>query len=246
LPLELIERGKMAYNDWECFNCHKIAGEGGVKRRGPELDNIGNLLSLDAIRAEILNPASSLAEGFEEEYNKVTMPDDFGKRLSDEELNALAAYLSTLQDTAVQTPGPLFPGTLREDRGPFYEIPRAYQKSMPAGWWTDPEIIAEGKAIYEGQVHPDVVCAACHGRDGAPLVAGALDFRDPDVVEGMSDAFWYWRIARGVPDTVMTAWEEKLTPEEIFKVMAYENTFAYGGEPTDHGEMFYPPEAEVK
>ncbi|MFQ5857458.1 MAG: c-type cytochrome [Anaerolineae bacterium] len=243
---ELIERGRLAYDDWECYNCHKIGGKGGVKRRGPELDNIGNLLSTHAIRAEILNPTSSLAEGFEEEYNKVTMPDDFGKRLSDDEINALAAYLSTLTDASVASPTPLFPGTARGDQGSFYEISLEYQKTMPPGWWTDPEIIAKGKAIYEGQVYPDVVCAACHGRDGVPILSGAADFRDLDLIEGWSDAYWYWRIAKGVPDTPMTPWEEKLTPEEIFKVIAYENTFAYDGEPTDHGEMFYPPEAEVK
>ena len=243
---ELIERGKLAYEDWECYNCHKIGGKGGVKRRGPELDNIGNLLSPDAIRAEILNPSASLAEGFEEEYNKVTMPDDYGKRMSEEEINALVAYLSTLKDTSVQTPKPLFPGTAKGDQGPFYEIPLEYQRFVPPGWWTDPEIVAEGKAIYEGQVYPDVVCSACHGRDGVPVMSGAADFRDPDLIEGWSDAYWYWRIAKGVPGTAMTPWEDKLTPEEILKVIVYENTFAYEGEPTDHHEMFYPPKAEVK
>ncbi len=244
ISAELIQRGQQAYRDWECFNCHVINGEGGVKRRGPELDNIGNLLSPDAIRAEILNPSFSLAAGFEEEYNKVTMPNDYGRRMSEEEINALVAYLSTLQDESVQTPKPLFPGTAKEDRGPFYEIPLAYQKVMPSGWWTDPKIIAEGKAIYEGQVYPDVNCAACHGVDGAPVIPEAADFREPDRIEGWSDAFWFWRIATGVPGTAMTPWEGKLTPEEIFKVMAYENTFAYAGEPTDHAEMFYPPKAE--
>lgn len=243
-PGELIEQGRQAYEDWECYNCHFIGGEGGVKRRGPELDNIGSLLSPDAIRAEILNPSSSLAEGFEKEYNKVTMPDDFGKRLSDDEISALAAYLSTLKDDSVQTPSPLFPGTAKGDEAPFYAIPLSYQKSVPVGWWTDPEIIAEGKAIYEGQVYPGVVCAACHGPDGTPVIPNAADFRDPDLVEGWSDAYWFWRISTGVPETPMPAWEDKLTPEEIFKAMAYENTFAYEGEPIDHSEMFYPPRAK--
>ncbi len=241
---ELIARGKQAYNDWECYNCHKIGGKGGVKRRGPELDNIGNLLSPEAIRAEILNPSSSLAEGFEEEYNKVTMPDDYGKRMSEGEINALVAYLSTLKDTSVKTPKALFPGPAKGNRGPFYEIPLKYQKSMPKGWWTDPKIIAKGKAIYEGQAHPDVVCAACHGRDGAPVLTGASDFRNPDLVEGMSEAYWYWTIAKGIPNTPMTPWEGKLKPEEILAVMAYENTFAYNGTPTEH--TLFPPKAKVK
>ncbi len=241
---ELIERGKQAYQDWECYNCHKIGGSGGVKRRGPELDNIGNLMSPDAIRAEILDPRSSLAEGFEEDYDKVTMPDDFGKRLSEEELNALVAYLSSLKDTSVPTPKPLFPGSQKGDRGPFYEIPVEYQRVVPESWWTDPEIIEEGKRIYEGQLKPDVVCAACHGRDGKPVMTGAADFTDQGFVEGLSSAFWYWRIATGVPGTPMTAWAEKLTPEEIMKVIVYENALAYGGEPTDHNAAFYPPKAQ--
>jgi len=241
---ELIARGKQAYDDWECSNCHKIGGKGGVKRRGPELDNAGTLLSPDSIRAEILNPRYSLGQGFEEEYDKVTMPDDYGKRMSDDEVNALVAYLSSLKDTSVQTPKPFFPGTKKGTQGPFYEIPLEYQKMVPKSWWTDPKIIAEGKAIYEGQTYSDVVCAACHGRDGVPVLTGAADFRNPDLVESWSDAYWYWRIATGVPGTAMTAWGEKLKPEEILKVMAYVNTFAYQGQPTDHAEKFYPPKAQ--
>lgn len=242
-PPELVKRGEQAYNDWECYNCHKVGGKGGVKRRGPELDNTGNLLSPDALWAKILDPRVFLSEGFAEEYDKVTMPDDFGKRLSDDEIKALVAYLSTLKDSSVQTPKPLFPGTPKDGQA-FYEIPIQYQKRMPPGWWTDPKIVEEGKAIYEGQVHSDVVCSACHGRDGTPVLSGAADFRNLDLIEGWSEFFWYWRIATGVKDTAMTGWESKLTPEEIFKVMAYENTFGYGGAPTDHAEKFYPPKAQ--
>lgn len=239
---ELVARGKQAYEDWECYNCHKIGGKGGVKRRGPELDNVGNVLSPDAIRAEIFNPTSSLAEGFEEEYDKVTMPDDYGKRMSGGEVDALAAYLSALTNASVRTPRALFPGPAKGGQGPFYEIPIEYQKAVPKAWWTDPEIIARGKALYEGQVHPDVVCAACHGRDGSPVLSGASDFRNPDLVEQMSDAYWYWRIARGAPGTAMTAWEEKLKPEEILTIMVYENTFANGSAPAEHA--LAPPRAK--
>ncbi len=66
----LVERGKIAYQDWECYNCHKIGGEGGVKRRGPELDSVGLIMSPEALLAELLDPRSSLSVGFEEEYDK--------------------------------------------------------------------------------------------------------------------------------------------------------------------------------
>jgi hypothetical protein len=41
----------------------------------------------------------------------------------------------------------------------------------------------------------------------------------------VSDSFWYWRIAKGSPGTDMPDWEKELSPDEIWKVMVYENTF---------------------
>lgn len=243
---ELIANGKQAYDDYECYNCHKIGGKGGVKRRGPELDSVGLLLSPDAIKAELLNPTASLALGFEKEYDKVTMPDDFGERMSKSDIEAVAAYMVSLQSTEIESPKAVFPGPEKPDKGegPFYEVPLEYQRMVPREWWTDEAIIEEGKAIYEGQANSEVVCSACHGADGNPVMTGAANFTDVDLVESLSDVYWYWRIATGVPGTAMTPWEEKLTPEQIMKVMVYQNTFAYDGEPTDHEEMFYPPKAQ--
>ncbi|MFQ5593907.1 MAG: c-type cytochrome [Anaerolineae bacterium] len=243
---ELIEKGKQAYDDYECYNCHKIGGKGGVKRRGPELDSVGLLMSYDALWAEILNPTASLSEGFEEEYDKVTMPDDFGERMSKSDIEAVTAYMVSLQSTDIQSPKAFFPGPEKPDKGegPFYEIPLEYQRVVPQEWWTDETIIEEGKALYEGQVDSAVVCSACHGANGKPVMTGASDFTDIDMVESMGEVYWYWRIATGVPGTAMTPWESKLTREQIMKLMVYQNTFAYDGEPTDHEEMFYPPKAQ--
>jgi mono/diheme cytochrome c family protein len=242
----MIAQGKQVYEDYECYNCHQIGGKGSVKRRGPQLDNIGSVLSSELIKIKIQAPRLILSQGFEEEYDKDTMPDDYDQRMSDEQISALVAYLSTLKDTNVKSPKALFAGRKRETEGPWYEIPPEFQKVMPRAWWTDPKIIAEGKAIYEGVTKPDVVCAACHGRDGVPVLTGASDFRNRAFLEGLSEVYWYWRIAKGVSGTAMTAWGEKLTTEEIWKVMAYENTFAYGGQPTDHAAKFRPPKAQVK
>lgn len=239
----LIERGKQAYDDYECYNCHKIGGEGGVKRRGPDLDSVGLLMSYDAIWAELLDPTDSLSLGFEEEYDKVTMPDDFGERMSKSDLEAVTAYMVSLQSTQIQSPQALFPGPEKPERGegPFYEIPIEYQRVVPQEWWTDETIVEEGKAIYEGQVDSSVVCSACHGANGKPVLTGASDFTDIDFVESLGEVYWYWRIASGLTGTAMTPWEEKLTPEQIMKVMVYQNTFAYGG-PEEH--FLYPPKAQ--
>ncbi|GAB4525213.1 MAG: hypothetical protein Fur0018_09510 [Anaerolineales bacterium] len=237
----LIERGKTAYQDWECYNCHKLGGQGGVKRRGPELDSVGLLMSPDALRAKMINPQSSLSVGFEKEYNEVTMPDDLGDRMSPSELDAIVAYMRSLTSDTIQSPAVRFPGKAGDKgEGPFYEIPLDYQKFMPEGWWTDESVIAAGKEIYSGAFDSAIVCAACHGADGKPVLTGAADFTDLDYWESMSEPYMYWRIAAGIEGTPMTPFGGKLTEEQIWQVLAYINTLAYGDvEP----HFLYPPEA---
>ena len=46
---DIIARGMEVYDLHECYNCHKIGGKGSVKKRGPILDNIGNLLTQDDV-----------------------------------------------------------------------------------------------------------------------------------------------------------------------------------------------------
>lgn len=115
------------------------------------------------------------------------------------------------------------------------KIPKEYQdKHMPAGWWVDPKIIAEGKKVFEGYVNPEAVCAACHGRDGKPLLTGTRDIRDAAYVNKMTDSYIFWRVSEGVPQTAMTPWKEKLTEEQIWKVIAYAHTFSHGGKAEEH------------
>ena len=107
-PMTLVERGKEVYDLYECYNCHKIGGKGSVKKRGPVLDNIGNLLTISDIKKKIFDPNYLYAEGFEKEHKKGRMPDKYKDIMYDEELDALAAYLSTLKNPAVPTPKPVF------------------------------------------------------------------------------------------------------------------------------------------
>jgi mono/diheme cytochrome c family protein len=103
----LVALGKEQYDLQECYNCHKIGGKGSVKKRGPVLDNIGNLMKPEEMKEKILNPRAWMAEGFEKEYNKKQMPDKYKELMLDQEIDALVAYLSTLKDTSVQTPKPI-------------------------------------------------------------------------------------------------------------------------------------------
>jgi mono/diheme cytochrome c family protein len=104
---DLVALGKEQYDLQECYNCHKIGGKGSVKKRGPVMDNIGNLMKPEEMKEKILNPRSWMAEGFEKEYNKKQMPDKYKELLADAEVDALVAYLSTLKDASVQTPKPI-------------------------------------------------------------------------------------------------------------------------------------------
>ncbi len=103
-----IAFGKQVYKDYECYNCHKLGGKGGVKRRGPALDNIGNLVSAEMLKKKLLDPLAFSTEGFEKEYKKKVMPEDYPDLMSPKEMDALVVYLLTLKNTAVNTPKPIF------------------------------------------------------------------------------------------------------------------------------------------
>jgi mono/diheme cytochrome c family protein len=103
-----IARGMEVYELHECYNCHKIGGKGSVKKRGPVLDNIGNFLTQEDIKNKIFDPTYLYAEGFEKEHKKGVMPGKYKELMSEEEVSALAAYLASLKNPAVETPKPVF------------------------------------------------------------------------------------------------------------------------------------------
>ena len=118
----------------------------------------------------------------------------------------------------------------QESTAPPPPAPPEYaDKHMPAGWWTDEKIIAEGKEIFEGVKNIDVNCSSCHGKDGKPVKAGARDFRKSDRMKLYSDSVWFWRISEGAPNTKMKAWKSKLSEEDRWKAMAYEHNFGLKG-----------------
>lgn len=103
---DIIALGKEQWQLQECYNCHKLFGEGG-KKRGPELDNIGNLLKPDELKQKVVDPQSWMAEGFEKEYEKKKMPDKYKELMEEKDIDALVAFLATLKNPAVNTPKPI-------------------------------------------------------------------------------------------------------------------------------------------
>ncbi len=136
---------------------------------------------------------------------------------------------------------------------PLKPVPKAYaNKNMPKGWWTDLEIIEEGKKIFETTVleyefkrktrTAKEGCATCHGinpQKDRPKKRGSPDFRIGERVNRFSDSYWFWRVSEGVAKTRMPGWKEKLTEAEIWKVIAYQHTWSHGNKPAihDHKEI---------
>ena len=104
----MVKMGMKVYKEFECFNCHKLGGKGWKKRKGPELDNIGNLVSAELLKKKLLDPWVFSTEGFDKEYQKPVMPNNYPKLMSDKEMDAVVAYMLTLKNPSAKTPKPIF------------------------------------------------------------------------------------------------------------------------------------------
>lgn len=103
---DIMKIGEEQWQLQECYNCHKLRGEGG-KKRGPELDNIGTLLTVEEIQQKIADPKSFMAEGYDKEWQKGIMPDKFKDLMDPKEMLALATWLGSFKNTAINTPKPI-------------------------------------------------------------------------------------------------------------------------------------------
>jgi len=176
---DIIARGMEVYELHECYNCHKIGGKGSVKKRGPILDNIGNLLTQDDVKKKIFDPTYLYADGFEKEHKKGLMPDKYKELMSDEEVTALAAYLATLKNPAVETPKPIFVKS-RVDHG---FIVYGYVRDKTGKPIPDLPVLAkplkEGRESHEGKTNTEgyyEIFLHIHNEDsGTRIVVSAKD-----------------------------------------------------------------------
>ena len=218
---EVIAAGREVFGSNKCFNCHKVFWEGNSDR-GPNLGTkqIG-LYSEDYIKEQILEPRKIQSPGYEDKKSKKAMPTYYDEDLSEDELDALVAYLKTLRNPTVMPVEGKFPNQWT--------------------WWDDPKIIEEGKVVFEG-LEPNtdgLNCAVCHGKDGIPMMTGALDFRNADnmdtdkmtdrlvgvKMEDWPDSLWYKRVTRGVDGTAMAPWGMMFQHLYLWKAEAYARTF---------------------
>ena len=218
---EVIAAGREVFENNKCFNCHKVFWEGNSDR-GPNLGTkqIG-LYSEDYIKEQILEPRKKQAPGYDDPKSYKAMPTYYGDDIGDDEMVALVAYLKTLRDPTHMPVEGKFPNQWT--------------------WWDDPKIVAEGKQVFEGlePATEGLNCAVCHGKDGIPMMTGALDFRNennidsikiPDRLEGVvlkdwPDHLWYKRVTRGVVGTPMAPWGMIFPHLYLWKAEAYARTF---------------------
>lgn len=116
-------------------------------------------------------------------------------------------------------------------RVPVSERAWARQLMAPFGPanMASPEIIDEGKALYEGKG----VCVSCHGETGVGdgpvgrrLNPGPRDFTNCTFQKRRRDGELFWVIKHGSPGTGMVPMiPVTITEEEAWKILAYERSF---------------------
>lgn len=102
-------------------------------------------------------------------------------------------------------------------------------RALASPFSNSPEMLAKGKALYEGKG----TCVNCHGQSGAGdgPVAASLN---PAPRNFHQHGFWrhrtpgeiFWVIKFGSPGTSMIGFGNQLTDEEIWAIIQYEQSFA--------------------
>lgn len=140
--------------------------------------------------------------------------------LPERELWALAAFLASRRGGYEEAPLMAAGGATAT----FAAVPEPYA-SMENPLARTAEVIASGRERF------NTFCASCHGMagDGKGPAAMALNpppanFTNPKYREA-SDAYLYWRVAEGVPGTMMPAWQSAFTQEQIWELVHYLREF---------------------
>ncbi len=86
-PVRGHERGTAIFFRMGCGGCHRLAATGSTGEIGPDLDERLPAHDRGSLTGTILNPPGSAGTGFS------AMPDNFGERMTDSELDALVGFL---------------------------------------------------------------------------------------------------------------------------------------------------------
>jgi cytochrome c oxidase cbb3-type subunit I/II len=204
----------------------------GTERTGPNLGQVGGKRPTEWIMQHYIDPRSvspgSIMPSFE--------------FLSQDELNALTAYVNTLgtQDLNTYSFQPVLPIEYLDKSSPYSQL--YAQVSVNYNYETDfysgsstlgqewATIFDQGKQAYTEK------CLSCHGCSGngqgpysrniitrpANLNERIVNYPQP------VDTYNYWRIANGVPGTGMPVWGRDLDEQTMWQIQIYEQSFASG------------------
>jgi cytochrome c oxidase subunit II len=81
--------GEEVFTSSGCAGCHTLAAAGATAKVGPDLGKLGSSANAAFIRKSIVDPNADVTKG----YDPNIMPQDFGNKLSKQELDALVKYL---------------------------------------------------------------------------------------------------------------------------------------------------------
>jgi mono/diheme cytochrome c family protein len=118
---------------------------------------------------------------------------------------------------------------------------RALTSPLPSS----PEIVAQGKALYNGKG----TCFNCHGKDGggngpvaAQLNPSPRNFQHHGFWRHRTEGEIFWVIKNGSVGTSMIGFNGQLTDEEIWAIIQYERSFVgeHGPGMMEHGEGMGP------
>lgn len=91
-PADTQALGQLLFTTRGCAGCHQLSSVGSDARIGPTLDGIGARVDLDYLRSSITDPSAVIAP-CEQGPCAFEMP-EFGSILTDEQIDALVAYLA--------------------------------------------------------------------------------------------------------------------------------------------------------
>jgi cytochrome c oxidase cbb3-type subunit I/II len=204
----------------------------GTERTGPTLARIGGKRPTEWHIAHYINPRSV-------EPRSIMPTFSF---LGQDKIEDLAAFVQQIgrEDLDPHAFQPVLPLEYRNQSNAYGQLLAAVSQNYdPAsqtysGPATDggqfSTIFEEGKLIYTQK------CLPCHGGSGngqGPYAREALA-RPANIHERIinypvpQDSFNFWRVSEGVPGTKMPPWGWSLDVDTRWKVITYEQSFAYG------------------
>lgn len=182
----------------------------GTARTGPDLTNEGGKFPSEWQKAHLINPRALKPGSIMPSFSY----------LSNRDMNDLVAYIQTL-------------GNERTVKA-YVEAPAEYavflaKKTVDVN--SDAAANA-GRGLYTQN------CAACHGLEGLGNGPNSISLEKKPAnltrpfYKQYPDDFWFYRIREGVSGTRMPRWQETLTDEQMWYLVAYVKTLQKDAEVT--------------